>query len=254
MASAHALDVTQLAVSELVTNARTYAPGPVLIDLHIVGGLVEVVVWDSDPVLPLARAADAGRVGQHGLETVLAIAQGFEVQREPVGKRITVHITLLDDPGGNITGQYPRRSRQVDQPCGGSRRGAGRTHLPKVTRTPMAWSTRACEASACCSWRFCSRSRSSSATSSPPDNVAGCGPGNGREVIAVTGGGGGHVIGLPLPRLPVCHRFRSSAPCSYRPFADCSGSSRVEGTRAARGCARHPVSSSRSKRVTSSVT
>ncbi|MFE5403153.1 ATP-binding protein [Streptomyces sp. NPDC056580] len=102
-----AMDLTQLVVSELVTNARKYAPGPVLLDLRITGDTVEVVVWDSDPVLPVARAADAGRVGQHGLEIVMAVAQAFEAQREPVGKRITVRIALLDDPGGAVAGRRP---------------------------------------------------------------------------------------------------------------------------------------------------
>jgi hypothetical protein len=55
---------------------------------------VEVVVWDDDPVLPVARAADVGRVGQHGLEIVMAVTQGFEAEREPVGKRITARIAL----------------------------------------------------------------------------------------------------------------------------------------------------------------
>ncbi|MGW2635699.1 ATP-binding protein [Streptomyces sp. NPDC001348] len=95
--SARAVDATQLVVSELVTNARKYAPGPLLMELRITGDLVEVRVWDSDPVLPVARAADPGRVGQHGLEIVMAVAQGFEVQREPVGKRITARIALPDD-------------------------------------------------------------------------------------------------------------------------------------------------------------
>ncbi|MDQ0745894.1 anti-sigma regulatory factor (Ser/Thr protein kinase) [Streptomyces africanus] len=106
--SARALDLTQLVVSELVTNARKYAPGPVLMELRIVGDLVEVVVWDSDPVLPVARGADAGRVGQHGLEIVMAVAQSYEVHREPVGKRITARIALPDDPGGDITGRRPQ--------------------------------------------------------------------------------------------------------------------------------------------------
>ncbi|MDV9177637.1 ATP-binding protein, partial [Streptomyces sp. W16] len=79
--SARAMDLTQLVVSELVTNARKYAPGPVLMDLRIVDALVEVEVWDSDPVLPVARAADAQRVGQHGLEIVRAVARGFEARR-----------------------------------------------------------------------------------------------------------------------------------------------------------------------------
>ncbi|MET7695944.1 ATP-binding protein [Streptomyces sp. NPDC005483] len=105
--SQRAMDLTQLVVSELVTNALKYAPGPVLLDLRIAGDAVEVVVWDSDPVLPVARAAHVGRVGQHGLEIVMAVAQGFEAQREPVGKRITARIALLDDPGGAITGRRP---------------------------------------------------------------------------------------------------------------------------------------------------
>ncbi|MFI8165975.1 ATP-binding protein [Streptomyces sp. NPDC085931] len=105
--SQRAMDLTQLVVSELVTNARKYAPGPVLMDLRIVGDTVEVAVWDSEPVLPVARAADAGRVGQHGLEIVMAVAQAFEVRREPVGKRITARIALLDDPGGALAGRNP---------------------------------------------------------------------------------------------------------------------------------------------------
>ncbi|KOV97309.1 MULTISPECIES: ATP-binding protein [unclassified Streptomyces] len=105
--SQRVLDLTQLVVSELVTNARKYAPGPILLDLRIAGGTVEVVVWDSDPVLPVARAADAGRVGQHGLEIVMAVCQGFEAQREPVGKRITARLALADDPGDALYGRQP---------------------------------------------------------------------------------------------------------------------------------------------------
>ncbi|MFI8230909.1 ATP-binding protein [Streptomyces sp. NPDC085900] len=105
--SQRAVDVTRLVVSELVTNSRKYAPGPVLLDLRIAGDAVEVVVWDCEPALPIARAADAGRVGQHGLEIVMAVAQGFEMQREPVGKRITVRIALLDAPDGDAAGRPP---------------------------------------------------------------------------------------------------------------------------------------------------
>lgn len=95
--SERAVHITQLVVSELVTNACKYAPGPVLMDLRVTGDLVEVAVWDSDPVLPVAKATDAGRVGQHGLEIVMALVQGFEVQREPVGKRVVARVPLLDE-------------------------------------------------------------------------------------------------------------------------------------------------------------
>ncbi|GAA2442651.1 ATP-binding protein [Streptomyces macrosporus] len=89
-----AIDTVQLIVSELITNVCKYAPGPCLMDLELIGDSVEITVWDSDSVLPVARAAEPGRVGQHGLEIVLALCEGFDVQREPVGKRIKVRVSL----------------------------------------------------------------------------------------------------------------------------------------------------------------
>ncbi|MDX3070986.1 ATP-binding protein [Streptomyces sp. NPDC088354] len=97
----------QLVVSELVTNARKYAPGPCLLTLQISDGTVEVTVWDSDTTLPVARAADADRVGQHGLEIIMAVCQSFEVHRQPVGKRITARVVLADDPDGDVAGRHP---------------------------------------------------------------------------------------------------------------------------------------------------
>ncbi|MEV8316521.1 ATP-binding protein [Streptomyces sp. NPDC059900] len=94
--SRRATDLTQLVISELVTNALKYAPGPVLVKLRIDAGAVEVAVRDSGPDLPRARAADTGRVGQHGLEIVLAVARRFEARQEEAGKSITVSITLDD--------------------------------------------------------------------------------------------------------------------------------------------------------------
>ena len=94
--SARAMDLTQLVVSELVTNSRKYAPGPILMELRVTGAAVEVVVWDSDPAVPAARAADPDRVGQHGLEIVKAVTQGLDIERQPVGKRITARISLTD--------------------------------------------------------------------------------------------------------------------------------------------------------------
>lgn len=89
-----AVDTVRLVVSELVTNVCKYAPGPCLIDLELVGDTVEITVWDRESVLPIARAAEPGRVGQHGLEIVLALCEGFDVRREPVGKRIKVRVSL----------------------------------------------------------------------------------------------------------------------------------------------------------------
>ncbi len=64
--SARAMGMVQLVVSELVTNACKFAPGPCLLNLEMDQGAVQVTVWDTDPSLPVARAADPGRVGQHG--------------------------------------------------------------------------------------------------------------------------------------------------------------------------------------------
>jgi anti-sigma regulatory factor (Ser/Thr protein kinase) len=101
--SAHATDLTQLVASELVTNACKYAPGPVLLELRLTLETVDVVVWDSDPTVPEARIADPGRIGQHGLEIVKAVAQDLEIRREPVGKRITARIALSDAPANGPT-------------------------------------------------------------------------------------------------------------------------------------------------------
>ena len=94
--SARAMEVTQLVVSELVTNARKYAPGPVLMELRVTADSVDVTVWDSDPTVPAARTADPDRIGQHGLEIVKAVAEELFIEQESVGKRITARIALAD--------------------------------------------------------------------------------------------------------------------------------------------------------------
>ncbi|MCX2925023.1 ATP-binding protein [Streptomyces sp. NEAU-W12] len=97
--SSQVVEVTQLVVSELVTNARKYAPGPVRLDLRIAGDALEVMVRDGSTVLPVAGVADPDRVGRHGLEIVLAVARGVEVRPEPTGKRITALIPLMETGG-----------------------------------------------------------------------------------------------------------------------------------------------------------
>ncbi|MFF9624798.1 ATP-binding protein [Streptomyces griseosporeus] len=56
--SARVMEVVRLVVSELVTNARKYAPGPCLLTLEIREGAVEVTVWDSSTTLPSVLATD----------------------------------------------------------------------------------------------------------------------------------------------------------------------------------------------------
>ncbi|WP_404200388.1 ATP-binding protein [Streptomyces tauricus] len=109
--SARAVDIVQLVVSELVTNARKYAPGPCLLDLEISGGAVQISVWDSSTTQPSILAADPQRIGQHGLEIVMAVSQTFCVHREPVGKRITASVVLADDSGGDMPAARPCEGR-----------------------------------------------------------------------------------------------------------------------------------------------
>ncbi|MEU6602937.1 ATP-binding protein [Streptomyces flaveolus] len=103
--SERAMGVVELVVSELVTNAHKYAPGPCLLDLEVSDGAVEISVWDSDPALPVPREADPNRVGKHGLEIVMAVCRSFEIRREPVGKRVKATIVLADDPSGHPAGR-----------------------------------------------------------------------------------------------------------------------------------------------------
>ncbi|GAA3083241.1 ATP-binding protein [Streptomyces rectiviolaceus] len=103
--SKRAMEMVQLVVSELVTNARKYAPGPCLLTMEIEGGAVQVNVWDSNTSLPAVLAPDPGRVGQHGLEIVMAACQSFAVHCEPVGKKIAAAVVLADDPGGDVAGR-----------------------------------------------------------------------------------------------------------------------------------------------------
>ncbi|MCX5403058.1 ATP-binding protein [Streptomyces sp. NBC_00335] len=105
--SDRAMSMVELVVSELVTNAYKYAPGPCLLELEVGAGVVEISVWDTDAQLPAVSPADPSRIGQHGLEIAMAVCRSFEVRREPVGKRVKVTIGLADDPGGDPAGRLP---------------------------------------------------------------------------------------------------------------------------------------------------
>ncbi|MFK0181634.1 ATP-binding protein [Streptomyces xanthochromogenes] len=97
--SSRARGSVQLVVSELVTNAIKYAPGPVLMELRLTARAVDIVVWDSAPSVPAPQAADPGRIGQHGLEIVKAITDELFTEQATVGKRIIARLCLSDADG-----------------------------------------------------------------------------------------------------------------------------------------------------------
>lgn len=89
-----AAEDVRLVVSELVTNAAKYAPGPCLLDLELLDDALRITLWDTEPVLPVPSGADGRRVGSHGLEIVLALCRRFEVERQAGGKRVQVDLPL----------------------------------------------------------------------------------------------------------------------------------------------------------------
>ncbi|WP_329500111.1 ATP-binding protein [Kitasatospora herbaricolor] len=84
----------RLVVSELVTNAAKYAPGPCLLDLELTVDDIRVTVWDTEARLPAPRSPDPARVGQHGLEIVLAVCRRYDIERHAGGKRVRAHLPL----------------------------------------------------------------------------------------------------------------------------------------------------------------
>ncbi|MFF0142823.1 ATP-binding protein [Streptomyces sp. NPDC005227] len=92
------VQIVQLIVSELVTNARKYAPGPAVLHLRITDTVVQVELQDSNPVLPVPHAHDPQRVGQHGLEIVAALAGTVTTERLASGKRVGAEVALTAAP------------------------------------------------------------------------------------------------------------------------------------------------------------
>ncbi|MDN3293327.1 ATP-binding protein [Streptomyces ficellus] len=84
----------RLVVSELVTNVVRHASGPCRVDVSLMSGMLEIAVSDTYEVPPIARAPDPSRIGQHGMEIVLALCESLDVEPLSSGKRVRARLAV----------------------------------------------------------------------------------------------------------------------------------------------------------------
>ncbi|MEW1901557.1 MULTISPECIES: ATP-binding protein [unclassified Streptomyces] len=89
------VDLARLVVSELVTNAVRHAPGPCRLLLELFEDALEISVFDRLETSPVPRGHDPGRIGQHGVEIVVAVCESVSVEPHPSGKRVRARLALV---------------------------------------------------------------------------------------------------------------------------------------------------------------
>jgi anti-sigma regulatory factor (Ser/Thr protein kinase) len=82
------------AVSELVTNAVRYAPGPYTLEISIGDHSVRVAVTDTSPVMPVARAPQLDGTGGLGPHMLEAIAGHVDTVAHQGGKTVSVDVAV----------------------------------------------------------------------------------------------------------------------------------------------------------------
>ncbi|MFD0141555.1 MULTISPECIES: ATP-binding protein [unclassified Streptomyces] len=88
------VDLARLVVSEMVTNAVRHAPGPCRLLLELFEDTLEISVFDRAEASPVPRGHDPGRIGQHGVEILVAVCESVSVEPLPSGKRVTARLRL----------------------------------------------------------------------------------------------------------------------------------------------------------------
>ncbi|MFD9031045.1 ATP-binding protein [Streptomyces sp. NPDC059567] len=88
------VDLARLVVSELVTNAVRHAPGPCRVLLEWFEDALDISVADRLDTAPVARSHDPQRIGQHGLEIVVAVCESVTVEPQLSGKRVRARLSL----------------------------------------------------------------------------------------------------------------------------------------------------------------
>ncbi|MEU2233834.1 ATP-binding protein [Streptomyces vietnamensis] len=120
------VELAQLVVSELVTNAIRHTAGPCRLLLELGPGVLEISVFDQEAAAPVPRGHDPRRIGQHGVEIVVAVCESLTVEPAPEGKRVRARLSLLPEhadpaePAGAVTHRH--RARVPRRP--GERPGA----------------------------------------------------------------------------------------------------------------------------------
>ncbi|MBT2444442.1 ATP-binding protein [Streptomyces sp. ISL-36] len=89
------IDLARLVVSELVTNVVRHAPGPCRLLFELFEGVLEISVFDRREASPVPRGHDPRRIGQHGVEIVVALCESVSVEPQPLGKRVRARFSLV---------------------------------------------------------------------------------------------------------------------------------------------------------------
>ncbi|MFD8642708.1 ATP-binding protein [Streptomyces zaomyceticus] len=91
------VEMAQLVVSELVTNAVRHTVGPCRVLLELLQDSLEISVFDHAASAPVPRGHDPRRIGQHGVEIVVAVCESLSVEPTPEGKRVRARLSLLPE-------------------------------------------------------------------------------------------------------------------------------------------------------------
>jgi anti-sigma regulatory factor (Ser/Thr protein kinase) len=92
------VDTVQLLISEVVTNAVRYAPGPIQLSLRLCSSTLRCEVEDASPEAPRRRAAHDESEGGRGLALVDALTDTWRSSSSPTGKTTWFELSLSSHP------------------------------------------------------------------------------------------------------------------------------------------------------------
>ncbi|MFF7361210.1 ATP-binding protein [Streptomyces sp. NPDC008125] len=84
-----------LVVSELVTNAVRHAPGPCTLALDLQDALLVIAVSDTSGRSPQPQSFKPERIGQHGLEIVVALCTEVTTEFTDRGKTVRACLVVV---------------------------------------------------------------------------------------------------------------------------------------------------------------